>query len=75
MGGDCEGEIQIHHMTGAGMAMRSHDHEGMPLCREHHLNQLHMARGYFRMMKKDEKRAWQRARVSEYRALYERDGF
>lgn len=25
-----------HHMSGAGMGLRAHDHDSMPLCREHH---------------------------------------
>lgn len=74
VGGNCEGPVQVHHITGAGLALRAHDHEGMPLCLKHH-NELHGATGYFRMMKKDEKRAWQRAKVSEFRARREQEGF
>lgn len=76
VGGDCQGPIQVHHITGAGMALRAHDHEGMPICLFHH-QQFHDAKGYFRMMKKDEKRAWQRARVADLRGRYagDSDGF
>jgi hypothetical protein len=74
VGGDCQGSVQVHHITGAGLALRAHDHDGMPLCGKHHAD-LHAARGYFRMMTRDEKRSWQRARVAEYLALREQEGF
>ena len=66
---ECQGPVQVHHITGAGLALRAHDWEGMPLCLLHH-SQLHDARGYFRLMKKDEKRAWQRHQVAAARLRY-----
>lgn len=54
--------VQVHHRTGAGMARRAHDHEGMPLCHQCHTD-LHGLTGKFKGWDKQRLRTWQREQV------------
>lgn len=77
--GGCGGPIQAHHpRSGAGTALRGHDHTAIPLCREHHIYDLHGlaahlndAPGFFIGLTRDERRAWEADAIKRTRALYE----
>lgn len=55
-----------HHKTGAGLAMRSHDHEAFPLCRVCH-TAFHAGSVPFKLMVKEDRREWQEFAVRKYR--------
>lgn len=57
---------EVHHRTGAGMAMRSHDHEAMPLCSSCH-TAFHAASGPFKGWDKARRAEWQDMMVERYR--------
>jgi len=58
-----------HHITGAGMAMREHDHRAIPLCRECHTS-FHAFSGPFKGWSRRYQRGWQAAMVRLHRSLY-----
>ena len=58
-----------HHRTGAGMGIKAHDHETMPLCRTHH-RQLHDLRGHFNDWERSTLREWQRIQALAHRRLF-----
>lgn len=64
----------IHHKTGAGMALRSHDHDGMPLCGHGTVGchgSIHSLRfGYFKDWPKQRLRDWQQEMVGRLRSEY-----
>jgi hypothetical protein len=65
---DCRAPSEAHHITGAGMSLRSHDHDTMPLCRWHHAT-FHDLTGHFKGWLKHERRRWQREKVARVQAL------
>lgn len=65
----CAGPIEVHHRTGAGLALRAHDHEGMPLCKKHH-RERHGSKGHFAKMGKAERKMWEAHQIEVHRALY-----
>lgn len=62
-------QVQVHHITGAGMGLRSHDWEAMPLCPQHH-DQLHRLNGMFSDWSREELRHWQRYQAARWRRIY-----
>lgn len=58
-----------HHRTGAGVALRSHDHEAMPMCRICH-TKFHAASGPFREMNKQARRDYQDEAIERCRRSY-----
>lgn len=52
-----------HHRSGAGMALRAHDHESMPLCRDCH----HHALG---RLSKEDRRAFEEDAIAHMQSLY-----
>lgn len=70
----CEGPIEAHHRTGAGLALKAPDDEAMPLCQKHH-KERHDGTGVFFRLTKSERRTWEAEMVARYQALYaERTG-
>lgn len=74
--------LQIHHHTrplASGDlrpvrgSRRSHDHDGMPLCLQHH-HDFTVASGYFKDWKKWQRLEWQDDLVRRYRSAYTRQG-
>lgn len=66
-----------HHATGIGvrgMSQRSHDHLAIPLCHTCHMD-FHAARGFFRGMKKAERKAWQVTMSERYMPKCDPDVF
>ena len=57
------GPSQVHHMTGAGMGLRAHDHKSMPLCAQCHID-LHGLCGQFKGYTKESLTTWQQLAVS-----------
>lgn len=55
-------DIQAHHMTGSGLALKADDHQAMPLCRECH-RQFHDGRGVFASWSKAQRKDWQESCV------------
>ena len=62
--------VEVHHRTGAGMALRASDRDAMPLCRQCH-HDFHAAAGRFRAMGRQERAAWQDEQIARHRQLYE----
>ena len=60
---------EAHHRTGAGMALRAHDHDAMPLCASCHRD-LHAMTGRFRTWTRHQLRVWQQERVVEMRSRF-----
>ena len=42
----CGGRVEVHHITGAGMALRASHYETIPLCTFHHSEQTPLPFGY-----------------------------
>lgn len=61
--------VQVHHKTGAGMGLRSHDHDAMPLCIPCH-SDLHCLTGRFATWNREELREWQSQQAAMHRAGY-----
>lgn len=72
VGGACLGAVQPHHRTGAGKALRSHDHETIPLCAKHH-DDFHTLRGYFYGWTKADRRSWQSEAIDLLNAKHARE--
>ncbi len=70
----CDGPVEAHHRTGAGLALKAPDDETMPLCSLHH-KQRHDSTGAFFKLTKAERKTWEREMVAKYQALYEQEGF
>lgn len=68
----CVGDVEAHHRTGAGLALKAPDDETMPLCSLHH-KQRHDATGPFHEMTKAERKTWEAEMVAKYQALWESD--
>ena len=71
--GPCWGGIEAHHdrdMT--GLALRSHDHRAIPLCRRHHQHVDQAARGIFSGKTRDERRDFFEAALFDTRERWER---
>lgn len=60
---------EAHHKTGAGMALRAHDHEAMPLCRACH-RELHALNGRFKGWGRLQLTEFQGRQVATHRELY-----
>ena len=60
-----------HHITGAGMGMKAHDRDTIPLCRKHH-SELHSLSGYFKGWSGAKLRNWQVEAVRQTRAYLEK---
>jgi hypothetical protein len=58
-----------HHRTGAGVAIRAHDHKAIPLCPVSHHN-FHAGAGEFEGWTKEERAAWQDKMIALYRTAY-----
>ncbi len=58
-----------HHRTGAGMALRSHDHLAIPLCRVCH-DAFHASSGAFKKMEKQARRDYQDEAIERCRRVY-----
>jgi len=43
---DCAGKLDLHHPTGAGMALKADDYDVIPLCFNHHSAQTPLAFGH-----------------------------
>lgn len=68
VGTNCSGRMHAHHPIGVayrGMSQRAHDHLAIPLCSRHH-TEFHNAVGFFKSMKKAERRAWQATMSERY---------
>lgn len=79
----CHGLLQIHHhtrpLTGDGLrpcrgSRRAHDHDGMPLCLQHH-HDFTVGSGYFKGWWKQQRLEWQDGLVRRYRLAYSRETF
>lgn len=66
-GGDweCSPDLDIHHRTGAGMALKADDEKTFPLCHRHHMD-FHQQRGLFRLWSKEAKHRWQDEMIERY---------
>ncbi len=64
-----QGSCDAHHKTGAGLAMRSHDHLAMPLCRACH-TEFHASSGAFKKMEKQARRDYQDEAIERCRRVY-----
>lgn len=62
------GPSHCHHLTGAGMGLRSSDLDSMPLCQDCHTC-LHEFRGPFAGMNRKKREQWQVDRIFETRRL------
>jgi hypothetical protein len=60
---------EVHHRSGAGLALRSHDDEGMPLCHACHMD-LHALTGQFKGWPKEARREWEKAMVALSRSAF-----
>lgn len=65
--------VQVHHRTGAGMGLRAHDHDAMPLCFRCH-SDLHCLGGRFSTFSREDLRQWQDEQIAALRAVYEPQG-
>lgn len=74
VGVGCRGPVEAHHKTGAGMSLRAHDHQAMPLCHRHHVEHFHGLTGYFKGWRKAELKVWQEHQIEVHRQDYERRG-
>jgi len=54
--------ICAHHLTGAGMGLRAHDHQTIPMCHNCHM-QFHAASGQFKTLDKAARMAWQKFNI------------
>lgn len=43
---DCGGKLELHHPTGAGMALKANDYDVIPLCFNHHSAQTPLGFGH-----------------------------
>jgi hypothetical protein len=68
----CDGPIEAHHRTGAGLALKAPDRDAIPLCRRHHAER-HRHAGPFHKLTKAERKAWEADMVATYQALYDAD--
>lgn len=68
-GQGCEGRIDPHHRTGAGMALRAPDDQAFPLCRKHHRARHDLA-GHFAGWEKARVKLWELEMVDRYQDLY-----
>jgi hypothetical protein len=66
----CPYEVDPHHQTGIGMAVRAHDHTCIPLCRFHH-DDIHNFAGPFEGWTKEQRHAWHRAMAFGCRSAYQ----
>lgn len=57
------GDVEAHHETGAGLALKADDHRSMPLCKRHH-GDFHRLCGVFANWTKRTLKAWQREMVA-----------
>jgi len=57
----CHG-VHVHHRTGAGMGLRAHDLDGMPLCAACHRH-LHALSGVFAAWSGGDLRTWEARQV------------
>jgi hypothetical protein len=62
--------VEAHHRTGAGLALRAHDREQIPLCYRHH-REFHDAAGYFRGWLKEQRDQWQNAAIAKLQKDYD----
>lgn len=60
---------EAHHMCGAGMGLRAHDHTVVPLCSGCHKDH-HEFRGHFYGMDRHERKKWQESRMKDLRKEY-----
>lgn len=58
-----------HHKTGAGLALREHDHKTMPLCRRDH-ESVDLLVGRFDGWSREQRAEWQDGMICTLRALY-----
>lgn len=71
-GAACDGPVEAHHATGAGLARKAPDRHTMPLCSAHH-RQRHDHTGVFFKLTKAERKEWEAEMVATYQALYDAD--
>lgn len=62
--------VQVHHRTGAGMALRGHDDKGIPLCHICH-GDFHALAGMFKGWSRAGLAHWQDRQISILRKRYE----
>lgn len=67
--GPCQGPVEAHHPTGAGLALKADDSKSYPLCRRHHRDR-HDATGAFHDMDKATRKLWEAEMVEKYQDLY-----
>lgn len=70
VGGDCRGPVCAHHKTGAGMSLKAHDRETIPLCHGHHMA-LHGLHGKFKGWDKARLRKWQEDQVAFWQGMHD----
>lgn len=61
------GRVEIHHRRGAGMGLRAHDRDAMPLCHRCHMD-IDLRCGPFRDWSKAALRDWEASQVARLRA-------
>lgn len=66
---ECDGPIDAHHRTGAGMALKNPDDQAFPLCRRAHRNRHDLA-GHFEGWEKARVKLWELEMVDKYQDLY-----
>ena len=66
----CEGDVEAHHVTGAGLSLKAPDRNTMPLCRKHH-RQRHDHKGPFHDWSKAKRKAWEALMVEHYQSLHD----
>jgi len=72
--GVCYGGIEAHHnREQTGLSLKPHDHQTIPLCRQHHA-EWHSAAGTFSRMGKEARRRWGRRAVTATRRRWDGQG-
>lgn len=66
----CSPDVEAHHRTGAGLALKASDHEAFPLCRKHH-REFHDANGLFKGWTRAQRKEWQQHMVKLYQPIDE----
>lgn len=60
-----------HHVTGAGLALKAHDRDTMPVCPSCH-DDLHRFAGRFEGFSRADRATWQWKQIAHFQALYAR---
>lgn len=71
----CSGPSEPHHSDAHAMGKKAHDHQAIPLCHKHHVEDWHRGTGVFKGWTKEKRREWFAAKLDEVWERYRRPGF